>query len=304
MGGGGAPPGQLATYPTQVTEWLTAVEGTPGDLTFDLVSALNAAKGTSSPWDGLDPLDPTEVLNVAKDALSEFTDNVLDMDPASDVKRFIDQATEKYDAKINSSADLDALVDAHDQATEAAYQRRVSGMSVGMWMQGAFMTTQFAVAGALIAAEREADLTEFRERLETANFSLRSGAILDITRSMLQQQLAVVQASQGAFAAASDFAKLKIIMTDDYQGVRAEFEVKRRTWDYSLLNDGTATIMSILGTQLTPRALTKGERLAAGIGTAVNTALNFGGATNPGAGLLAGLGSLGISALQGAFDVK
>ena len=301
MGGGGAPPGQLATYPTDVTDWLTAIEGTPASLSTDLVTAMNTAF-SHNPFAGLTAYNPASDVAGVKTALDALRDNVALLDPDVDVESYIGQATTKYDSTVNSDAKIAAMVTAHDDATEAAYQRRVSGGNVGMWMQGAFMTTQFGIQGMLVAAERGHELAELRARLDLANFSSRVQTITEFTRMMLQERLATVQSSQAVFGASFEYAKLKVTATDDYMQMVAELESKYRTWDMNVINDGTAIIMSILGTQLTPRALTKSERRAAALGTALNTALQFGGATNPGAGVLAGLGSLAIAALANRGD--
>lgn len=300
MGGGGAPPGQLATYPTEVTAWIGAIDGSLS-LTADLTSAMNVAFA-HNPFTGLSAYNPSTDVAAAKTALDAFRDNVALLDPDVDVESYIGQATTKYDSTVNSEAKIAALVTAHDDATEAAYQRRVSGGNVGMWMQGAFMTTQFGIQGMLVAAERGHELAELRARLDLTNFSSRVQTITEFARMMLQERLATVQSSQAVFGASFEYAKLKATAMDDYTQMIAELESKLRTWDLNVLNDGTAIMMSVLGTQLTPRALTKSERRAAALGTALNTALQFGGATNPGAGILAGLGSLGIAALANRGD--
>jgi hypothetical protein len=303
MGGGGAPPGQLAAYPTKVTDWHDAAVGDETLLSFDLVTAINDAKAFN-PWTMLAPYNPATDLTDVKTALDSLVADAGDLDADADIESFIDQAAAKYDATVNSAANIAAMVTAHDNATETAYQRRASGFNVGMWLQGSFMTTQYAMGGAIIASERGYELARLRAQLDLQNLSARVQAITEIARMMLQERLATVQSLQASFGASFEYAKAKQILTDDYMEQQAEFNARRVTWDMSLISDGTATVMSILGSQLTPRALTGRERRAAAIGTAINTGLQFGGATNPGAGLLAGLGSLGISALQGAFNAK
>lgn len=301
MGGGGAPPGQLATYPTKVTEWsdVLLTTSTP-TLTFSLLEAMEYAKAFN-PWSGRSAFNPSGILEDLEADVEEFT-AAAKLVSASDVDSYIESASDLYDTQVGSETKISELVEAHDVATQANYQRRVSRFNVGMWQQGAYMTTQFGVGGMLIAAERGGELAELRARLDVQNFGARAQGVIQLAQLMSQRSLSGLQAKQSAVSGRMDFLKASMLSTDDYTDKMIEYGYRERTYDMSLLNDGTAQVMAILGSQLVPRALTPGERAVSQIGTAINTALQFSAATNPVAGALAGIASLGISAIGSAID--
>lgn len=305
-GGGGIPPGDqplaLPTHLKHVVTGMLGVDPTDGTSTswdgfaYDLKAALDIAMSVNA-WSGRSPYDPRTDIAVISDALEEFRSKAAGLSAQNDVEEYIESAAAKYDAKVNGSAKISELVSAHDDADEASYQRRVSGSNVGMWMQGAYMTTQFAVAGMLVAAQRGRDLALMRSTLEAQSLSARVSAITEMARMMLQENLASVQSAQAVVSNSYEAMRLKITAINDYDEQKIDYIVRRTTWNIAVLNDGQPIISSLFGVQPVPRALTKGERAVARLGTAVNTALQFGAATSPGAGILAGLGSLGIASI-------
>lgn len=309
MGAGGSPPIQNDVYPDYVTklhskliagvrdDGVGGVFNTAMDaLVPNLVHALNYAI-TRNPYDGRTPYDPTTDVGNAESALTAFTTEAQGLLPSDDVQGFMGDAAAKYDSTVSSAAKIAALVTAHDNATATAYERRVSGGNVGMWMQGAFMTTQFASAGMQAAGDRANELAELRAKLDIQNLTMRVTTIADMARMMVQERLASVQSKQAAFTANFEFTKLKVAAFEDYQDRLVDYGAKRTMWEFNLVHDGQPVLMSITGAPLTPRALTKSEQRMAAIGTALNTALQFGGATNPAMGAFAGLASLAVQSL-------
>lgn len=300
MGGGGTAPSQTVALPAQVQASYDALIGNSDDMPFTLMEALTDA-GAMNPWALINPYNPTERLDALHERLDEINENVDLVDPAL-VSTYIEDAATVYDAEVLSDAALDALAAAREAATEGRFLRSVSGQEIGMWMMGSYMTTQFGQNGYLAAAERSLENSLYRAQLEAGNLSTRSAAIVQIASEMARLRMAEIQTKQAAFGSEYELARLFMTVNDDYYQRVIEHNVRKRTWKFTLLNDAQGQIMSITGAQLVPRALTKAEAATARMGTAINTALQFGAATSPMAGIAAGALSLGIQGIGDRFN--
>lgn len=300
MGGGGTAPGQDMVLPAEVSSRYEALIGDEADMPFTLMQALEEA-GALNPWSLITPYNPSARLDALHERLDDINENADAVDPAM-VSTYVEDAATVYDAEVLSDADLDALAAAREAATEGSFLRSVSRQEIGMWMVGSYMSTQFGQNGYLAAAERSLENTLFRAQLEAGNLANRSAGIVQIASEMVRVRMAELQSKQAAFGSEYELARLFMTVNDDYYQRFIEHNVRKRTWKFTLLNDAQGQIMSITGAQLVPRALTKAEQATARIGTAVNTALQFGAATNPAAGIAAGVLSLGIQGIGDRFN--
>lgn len=286
--GGGTAPTQSMDLQAIVEERYTAMAGASGDMPFNLMEVL-AFAGAVNPHDVASPFNPEEYVEDIDSKFSALGAAIALLNAGD----YIADLTEAAILAI-SYTDVSTFVTAREAATEAPYQRRVSNIMSGMWLSGSYMTTQFAPAGLLAASERSKELAN----LSGEAFINQTGQFFNFILNASQQRhgarLAVAQAASGALSAAVSTAQMVVTLFDDYYAKRVESAMNKRMWKFQLLNDSAAIIMSVSGAQLVPRALTKAEANSAKIGTAVQTALQFGAATNPVLGALAGFGSLAI----------
>ncbi len=316
------------------------------------VSLYSATKG-HSPHSGVTAVDPTTVIasmqskvtavQSAIDALfkdsgaidiqTRYNDAVSnaiaqydgiamqELDPTAEVVGDLKAIGDAYDAHVATPSEVDALVDAIDEASKRHYLRDVARVTAGMFDVRAVMGSQlgFMVANlenqrASEAAEAEARLRAVVLREKGANVTHLVGQTLDAklqyvvrenqTHSMMVLEMINHQIAQTPILINSMMSLASLQMQQGQYDVGArqdkvhfdlEQQVRDKLWNWEMFSYFQQAVAMHGGAMPLPRAQTPMERIGGAVMSGIGTGLMGGLALGPQAGFAIGIGTTLLS---------
>jgi hypothetical protein len=269
------------------------VEMNMRDVLYDAMSF-----GGGNPFDGVAAVNPSTYL----EPLSELRDDITAANDAFDPRNYVDESVDLaigiVDDEILTASDINGLVAAFDARTKQRHLQAVSRVTDSLNMAMAGMTSTVSDTIASMEFDRQAEINDYDLKLVYADRQARTDMIQTMVQNYFASLMGKFDAIKSSFAVASDAAKINISALQDQIEKDLEFATSEQLWDVQTIQHGLNALQVGAGMPLSPRGPTRAERTMQQITSAISFGAQAGAAFGPGAGLLAGGGTLALDFLM------
>lgn len=264
---------------------------------YNVLSYMESAISAGSPYARAELYDPNGDLDIALGHIDSFENSVSDVGVAA-YSQYLEDAVTALGATLEDSTHIDAAVEAFETKDAAALNTSLNSYCGAAFETRSTQNSQFAIGAALLYAESQSRVAEFRANLELQKEARRDAVIVQAASEMLRARLARVDIDKGITSQRIDHSLRRIVANREWYADALSLAEHDSTYELELFRYGENMLHALSGVATLPARLPKGASALAGMMSMAPGAVSAGlalGAVNPALGIVGGLAMLGLA---------
>ena len=260
-----------------------------------LLDSLNEG----SPWEGVDPFDPTDLLDTISDAIDDYATEVSGLAPTTDWDTYFTAAEAEADNALADATDIDAAVAAFETDQKRNLVKSLNAASASLYGANAAEGSALLQVSAVLRRGNDAAIAEYRARLERERGTTRANFILQAINQMLGIKGSRTDGLRALGALRSAVNTDRINAETGFQDRGFDIAWNDRTYELRLFPYAGNILASGLNAPTIPQGPSKlSTALASGAAIAAQ-GVQLGQAVGPQGAVLGGVAGFAAGALAG-----